>query len=291
MNQLLKTIDVTNNGKIAIEILDAIEADIHIIGVNSDLFFTADENKETARKLAMTKSNVTYNEIHSVHGHDAFLIEYKQLQKIIEPIFNEGVKKQKMKVLKFGGKSLANGKGIENTIDIISKKVALGEKITVVASARGNSTNELEEILEKASKNIAYKEQLEVFKRYQLLPAKNIDYSKEFLKLDTIFEGVQLLEDYSQKIKDEVLAQGELLSVKLIENLLKELQIKAEFTDARKLIITDENFGNANPINQTSKEKVQHYFKEHQDSIPIVTGFIGANLKNQTTTLGRNGSN
>ena len=291
MNQLLKTIDVTNNGKLAIEMLDTITADIHIVGVDSDLFFTAEENKETVKKLALTKSNVTYNEIHSVHGHDAFLIEYKQLQKIIEPIFNNDFKKQKMKVLKFGGKSLANGKGIENAIEIISKRVALGDKIIVVASARGNSTDELEEILEKASKNMAYKKQLEAFKKYQLAPAKNIDFSKEFLKLDTIFEGVQLLEDYSQKIKDEVLAQGELLSVKLIENLLKAQHINAKFTDARKLIITDENFGNANPINQTSKEKVQHYFKEHQDSILIVTGFIGANLKNQTTTLGRNGSN
>ena len=291
MNQLLRSIDVTKNKDIGNDVLDKINAHIHIVGVNSDLFFTAEENKETYQKLAITKSNVTYNEINSVHGHDAFLIEYKQLQKIIEPIFNKDYEKQKMKVLKFGGKSLANGKGISNTIEIISKKVALGEKIAVVASARGNSTDELEEILEKASKNIAYKEQLEAFKKYQLATATNIDFTKEFLKLDMIFEGVQLLEDYSHKIKDEVLAQGELLSVKLIENLLREQHINAKFTDARKLIITDENFGNANPFNQISKEKVQCYFKEHQDSIPVVTGFIGANLKNQTTTLGRNGSN
>jgi len=88
MNQLLKTIDVTNNGENSIEILDRIEAAIYIISVNSDLFFTADENKYTHQKLAITKTNITYNEIHSVHGHDAFLIEYKQLKKIIEPIFN-----------------------------------------------------------------------------------------------------------------------------------------------------------------------------------------------------------
>jgi len=47
MNQLLKTIDVTDNGKKNIEILDSITADIHIIGVNSDLFFTAEENRQT----------------------------------------------------------------------------------------------------------------------------------------------------------------------------------------------------------------------------------------------------
>ena len=289
MNQLLKTLDVTKGR--SENILDSIKANIHIIGVDSDLFFTAEENKETHKQLALTNPNVTYNEINSVHGHDAFLIEYKQLQKIIEPIFNKGFNKNKMKVLKFGGKSLANGAGLKNAIDIIVNKVESGENITVVASARGNSTDQLENILEKAANNDAYKEQFEAFKEEQLEPFKKVDYSKEFLKLETLFEGVQLLEDYSQKIKDEVLAQGELLAVKLIESLLKKQHICANATDARKLIITDENFGNANPINQTSKEKVQSYFNEHQDTIQIVTGFIGANLKNQTTTLGRNGSN
>ncbi|WKD85871.1 Bifunctional aspartokinase/homoserine dehydrogenase 1 [Polaribacter huanghezhanensis] len=291
MNQLLKSIDVTNNGKKGVEILDRIEAAIHIVGVNSDLFFTAEENKETHQKLAITKANVTYNEINSVHGHDAFLIEYKQLQKIIEPIFNKGLNKNNMKVLKFGGKSLANGEGLQNAINIIASKIEAGENITVVASARGDSTDELEEILEKAASNTSYKEQLATFKKYQLETNVQVDFSKEFLKLDTIFEGVQLLEDYSQKIKDEVLAQGELLSVKLIESLLKERNINAHAVDARQLIITDEIFGNAQPINKISKEKVQHYFKEHQTEVLVITGFIGANLKNQTTTLGRNGSN
>ena len=81
MNQLLKTIDVTIGGQKDIEILDKINANIHIIGVDSDLFFTAEENRETHKKLALTKDNVTYNEINSVHGHDAFLMEYDQLAK------------------------------------------------------------------------------------------------------------------------------------------------------------------------------------------------------------------
>mgnify|MGYP000439286603 CR=1 FL=1 len=189
MNQLLKSIDVTNNGQISETVFDKIEADIHIIGVDSDLFFTAEENKETYKKLAISNSNVTYNEINSVHGHDAFLIEYKQLEKIIEPVFKDSSEIQKMKVLKFGGKSLANGKGLENVLEIISNKVKNGEKVTVVASARGNSTDELEDILEKASKNEVYKEQLEAFKKYQSFTDETIDFSEEFSRLDTLFEG------------------------------------------------------------------------------------------------------
>ncbi|EAR13248.1 bifunctional aspartokinase I/homoserine dehydrogenase I [Polaribacter irgensii 23-P] len=291
MNQLLKTIDVTNNGQKKIEILDRIEANIYIIGVDSDLFFTAEENRETHMKLALTKENVTYSEINSVHGHDAFLMEYEQLQTMIAPIFNKGYRTKRMKVLKFGGKSLANGKGIEQAIAIILGKQQNGEKITLVASARGNATDELEEILEKAAAKVSYKRYFEDFKTNQLLPTSTVDFSKEFSILDTIFEGVSLLGDYSTKIKDEVLAQGELLSAKLIANLLQSRGIDAVATDARQFLITDENFGNAQPIESISKENVTTYFKNNADKLHIVTGFIGVNKKGETTTLGRNGSN
>lgn len=291
MNQLLKTIDVTNNVEKSAAILDAIEADIHIIGVDSDLFFTAEENRETQKLMALNKPNVTYNEINSVHGHDAFLIEYNQLQKIIEPIFNKDYKKQKMKVIKFGGKSLANDAGLENVLNIISKKYKNGENFTVVVSARGNATNQLENILEKAAQKKEYTSDFIKFKEYQQKPNFKVDLSIEFLKLETIFEGVSLLGDYSQKIKDEVLAQGELLAAKLLSSLLKELKIEANVVDARALIVTDESFGNAKPIQSISKENVTEYFKKNKNSINIVTGFIASNKKGETTTLGRNGSN
>ena len=291
MNQLLKTIDVTDGGKKDIEILNKVEANIHIIGVSSDLFFTAEENRETFKKLALTKDNVTYNEINSVHGHDAFLIEYDQLQKIIEPIFNKDYRENKMKVLKFGGKSLANGKGLAHAIEIIASKYKNGDKVTVVASARGNSTNELEAILETAAAKKEYKATFEAFKEYQQTPNNSIDFSQEFSKLETVFEGVFLLGDYSQKIKDVVLAQGELLSVKLVASLLEKQQVSANPVDARSLIITDENFGNAQPITGISKENVLRYFKDNSTKINIVTGFIASNEKGETTTLGRNGSN
>ena len=291
MNQLLKSIDVTKNNEKNIEILDKIEANIHIIGVDSDLFFTAEENRETHKKLALTKENVTYNEINSVHGHDAFLMEYDQLQKIIEPIFNKDYRAKKMKVLKFGGKSLANGEGLKNAIEIILNKYQNGEKVTVVASARGNTTDSLEAILDKAAAKKEYKTAFSTLKEYQQAPNNSVDLSEEFLKLETIFEGVSLLGDYSEKIKDEVLAQGELLSVKLVASLLQKSNVEVNVTDARALIITDENFGNALPIDAVSSENVVAYFKNNTDKLNVVTGFISSNKKGQTTTLGRNGSN
>jgi homoserine O-acetyltransferase/O-succinyltransferase len=87
MNQLLKTIDVTRNKGSFEEIAIKIEAEIHIVAINSDLFFTANENKETFEELRKLNKKVSYNEIDSIHGHDAFLIEYEQLDNLLKDIF------------------------------------------------------------------------------------------------------------------------------------------------------------------------------------------------------------
>ncbi len=289
MNQLLRTIDVTKGRDE--NVLDTIKANIHIIGVDSDLFFTAEENKETHKQLALTHPNVTYNEINSVHGHDAFLIEYKQLEKIIEPIFNKR-SKNNMKVVKFGGKSLANGEGLQSALKVISKKVANEEAIALVVSARGKTTNQLESILEKAKSSLPYLEELEALKKYQLAVDETVDLSSEFQLLGEIFKGVNLLGDYSAKVKDQVLAQGEILAAKTIAHILNSKGIKANFVDSRKLIKTNNQFGKAQLFEDASEDLVIKHFSEHPaNEIQVITGFIASNLSGETTTLGRSGSN
>ena len=86
MNHLLSTIEVTNTKNWAFE-LNKIKAQIHLVAINSDLFFLAEENKETFRELSKFNLQLTYHEIKSIHGHDAFLIEFDQLDKILRPIF------------------------------------------------------------------------------------------------------------------------------------------------------------------------------------------------------------
>lgn len=292
MNQLLKTIDVTKGRDANFKVLDTIQAKIHIVGVDSDLFFTADENRETQKQLALTHPHVTYHEINSVHGHDAFLIEFKQLERIVSSIFDCSDEIKRMKVLKFGGKSLANGKGLNQVLSIVEDRVNKGDRLTLVVSARGNATDELESILEKASHGDSYQEELQSFKKYQSELTPNIKFDAEFGRLEQLLEGVHLLGDYNQKVKDEVLAQGELLSIKVVSELLKERNINANPTDARILLKTDENFGNAEPISQLSKKNVlEHFSKYNGSTVNVVSGFIASNKNNETTTLGRNGSN
>nr|WP_238539443.1 alpha/beta fold hydrolase [Flavobacterium sp. CF136] len=94
MNQLLKTIDITRNRESFETLMSKTNANIHIIGINSDLFFTPKENQETFQELKKFKENVFYSEINSIHGHDAFLIEYKQLDHLLADIFKaETIKK------------------------------------------------------------------------------------------------------------------------------------------------------------------------------------------------------
>ncbi|WP_298513724.1 bifunctional aspartate kinase/homoserine dehydrogenase I [uncultured Kordia sp.] len=197
-----------------------------------------------------------------------------------------------MKILKFGGKSLANGKGIKNTIQIIKEKATQQEHFAVVLSARGNATDELLEMLEKAINKESYHEQLTAFKAYQSQIDRSIDFSEEFTILENLFQGVSLLGDYSEKIKDQVVSQGELISAKLVTSLLKKEGVNAHFTDTRNLIKTDDSFGNARPLDVISRKNVINHFKSHNGTtVNIVTGFIGSNQNNETTTLGRNGSN
>ncbi|MGZ9674898.1 bifunctional aspartate kinase/homoserine dehydrogenase I [Flavobacterium sp. GNP001] len=197
-----------------------------------------------------------------------------------------------MKILKFGGKSLSNGDGLNKVVAIITDKVKQGEEIAVVVSARGNATDELEQILTIASQNGDYKPLFEDFKKYQQDVYHAVDLSEEFTILEKLFEGVSLIGDYSKKIKDQILSKGELLSAKLLTAILIEKGIHARFTDTRELIKTDAKFGDAQPLEQLSKKNVVAFFKQNtENTVNIITGFIGSTTNNDTTTLGRNGSN
>jgi homoserine O-acetyltransferase len=87
MNQVLRTIDITDGKNNFLEAASKISSHIHIITINSDLFFKAEENWSTYVDLKSVKDNVAIHEIKSIHGHDAFLIEFDQLSNFLRPIF------------------------------------------------------------------------------------------------------------------------------------------------------------------------------------------------------------
>ena len=81
MNRLLKTVDTPFDS------LKKISANIHLVAVDSDIFFPAYEIENCFEHLKKDKENVFYHEIKSIHGHDAFLMEYHQLEEILKKIF------------------------------------------------------------------------------------------------------------------------------------------------------------------------------------------------------------
>lgn len=195
-----------------------------------------------------------------------------------------------MKILKFGGRSLANGKGLDTVLNIVEQKISQGEDITLVVSARGNTTDDLLEILEKAALGESYIPFFENFKEYQR--AYSLDFPQEFALLEKLFEGVSLLGDYSNKIKDQILAQGEIISAKLITHLLENRKIRSVFVDSRELLISDDHFGNAQVKENISEQRTQNFFSRlPKGAVAVITGFIASTEKGETTTLGRNGSN
>lgn len=197
-----------------------------------------------------------------------------------------------MKILKFGGKSLANGQGVDSVLSIIKKKNQQKQPIVIVVSARANTTDQLENFLEQAKQGKNISADWETFKNYQRAPSQKLNFETEFTLLENIFQGVKLLEDYSPKVKDLVLAQGELLSAKTLVTLLNQNGIKSEMVDSRKLFTTDNDFGHAHINESVSEKQTLDYFKKiSTDTTAVVTGFIAATTKGNTTTLGRNGSN
>ena len=193
-----------------------------------------------------------------------------------------------MKILKFGGKSLAN-EGIEKVIDIII--TSHKEPLSVVVSARGNTTDELEALLEKASRGEDYTADFQHLKNEQQYDPR-VSFEPEFQLLEKLLEGVSLLKDYSPKTKDLVLAQGELMSAKLVAALLKRKGLESTFVDSREIFKTDAVVGNAQIINSVSEKLTRDRFATiPSNHVVVVTGFIASTEKGDTTTLGRNGSN
>lgn len=299
MNYIMASIDIAYMGDLE-EAISKIKSEIHIVSVSSDLLFTAKEAKEAYDRLKKIDKNVYYYEINSIHGHDAFLIENNQIEEIFKNVFSENKKESeqdaKVKVLKFGGKSLAN-EHINNVLNIISKE-AKKQKIFVVLSARGTTTNQLENVLELAKKQKSWQEEYNTLKDEQNIcveDGQNL-LNNYFVEIKNILNGVSLVGDYSDQLKDRFLAYGELMSLEIVKKLLLETGISVAINDVRQWLKTDDDFGNAKVLKTTSQALfTKNNLKNDENNtgvqVELLAGFIATNEQGEITTLGRNGSN
>ncbi|RRQ45906.1 bifunctional aspartate kinase/homoserine dehydrogenase I [Chryseobacterium sp. SC28] len=204
-----------------------------------------------------------------------------------------------MKVLKFGGTSIGSLDAVNNVKLIVEKEFSKKEPLLVVCSAFSGVTNAL---LSAAEAALAQNDFAEILKKaedkhYQiisgLLPRTLQNpllmmVKVSFNEVEDILFSIKNLEELSDRIKDRLLAYGEQLSNKIIATYLQSGDFPASYQDARELIITDSNFGNAAVDFIKTNENLRNWNLENQ--IYVVTGFIAKDKNNDTTTLGRGGS-
>ncbi|TXK44148.1 bifunctional aspartate kinase/homoserine dehydrogenase I [Pontibacter qinzhouensis] len=196
-----------------------------------------------------------------------------------------------MKVLKFGGKSLGNGEPVKSAIDIIQKEQST-EAVALVISARGQSTDLLLALYAKAVAGADVTPDLENFFAYQYIKGLNLDLSSYQTELQQLLEALQLLGVTNNRIKDRVVAFGEVISALTVTELLRQQGLDAVFADARQLLVGRCVANDVAVDFALSKEKTTRFFSAlAPQQIPVITGFIASDPEGKTITLGRNGSN
>lgn len=205
-----------------------------------------------------------------------------------------------MKVFKFGGASINSIDRIQNVRKILEDHRQ--EKLLIIISAMGKTTNALEKVVD-AFYNGKTEEALQLFdavKREHITNAKYLlvtHYLPCEARLKDFFtEAEWLLHDRPVQsydyYYDQLVCIGELLSSTIVSYFLNEMRISNKWADVRDIIRTDNNFRDANIDWDFTKEKINNDIKPllENNNIVLTQGFIGATDENESTTLGREGS-
>ncbi|MEM8509804.1 MAG: bifunctional aspartate kinase/homoserine dehydrogenase I [Bacteroidota bacterium] len=205
-----------------------------------------------------------------------------------------------MKVLKFGGTSVANASNIEKVKKIVASTTT--SKQLIVVSALGGVTDLILNCLDLAAqKDRAYQDQLaEIEERHvttvkALFPLSRQSAVLGWVKgnlneLETLLEGAFLIGEKTPKLSDKIVSYGELLSSFIIATYFKSEGLSAVLKNGRELIFTDNQFGKANVDFEMTNATCQTYFSSSKESITVIPGFVATSTSGDSTTLGRGGS-
>lgn len=206
-----------------------------------------------------------------------------------------------MRVLKFGGSSVANAANIDKVVSIVLRKSGT-DKIAIVVSALGGVTDSLLKTASlAATADETYKVLLEELEQKHLelvralLPIQQQSATLSLVKqhfndLEGICDGVYLLKELSLRTQDKIVSYGELLSSQIIAAKFQSLGKDPLWVDSRHLIVTNSNYSNAVVDFTITNERIVSWFRANNAQYYVVPGFIAANLAEHTTTLGRGGS-
>lgn len=189
-----------------------------------------------------------------------------------------------IKVLKFGGTSVADAAAFERAVEIV--RANRNSPVVVVVSAMSGVTDAL----------IAVSNLEEHFERH-LQVAQTLDPEQERRFRDLIenskreiFASLPVAAT-DLRTRDEIASYGERLCAALLALVLEYHDVPASYVDARTCILTDDDHGNANPLMDEvfSRTRSLNPLLELK-RVPVLGGFIGATAEGVTTTLGRGSS-
>lgn len=206
-----------------------------------------------------------------------------------------------MKILKFGGTSVANSKNILLVENII-KKEASQNKVVVIVSALHGVTDHLIKAAEYAAvKDDSYLQVVKILEEKHLQLVRELIpvleqsswlsfVKKHFNDLEDICNGIFILGELTSRTKDKIVSYGEFLSSNIIAARLLHKGFDCLWMDASELIRTNSDFTHAKVDVNITEQNIQKYLNDHQNQIIIGPGFIAQDDNNNITTLGRGGS-
>ena len=201
-----------------------------------------------------------------------------------------------MKIMKFGGSSLSN----EHRLGMVTNIIATCDtSAIIVLSAMGGVTNTLIDMADRAVDGDTIGETLDALKQRHLNALRMLadggsqdardEVESHTKELSSILRGVTLVRECSSRTRDYVLSFGERLSCIVMTAILQQHNMSPMMVDAREIIITDNQHGNANIDFEETYRRIRERFTE-LSTLAVVPGFIASNGKGITTTLGRDGS-
>ena len=208
-----------------------------------------------------------------------------------------------MQVLKFGGSSVGSLEAINQMLSIVISRIEK-EKTIVVVSAMSGVTDELITLAQTAAQgNEAYKtiiqniEQKHLDAVHALVPNKEQSSTLSLVKqlineLESHSEALFMLKEVSMRMQDKIISYGELLSSKIISAIFESKGIKQQWVNSSELIKTNSNYFNAVVDKPLTYKNIANYFvaPENAFDLYIAPGFVGSDGDDNTTTLGRGGS-
>ena len=204
-----------------------------------------------------------------------------------------------MKILKFGGSSVATAQRIQSVIEII--KPYQKDGVAVVFSAFGGVTDALIDVSQLALQgDTTYRTKLEQLEKRHLEAVRELlsvqkqgsilaQVKIKINELEDVLHGVFLVKERTARTLDYIMSFGERLSAYIIAEAMKDRSLQATFLDAREVIRTDDQFGNARVDFDVTNKQIRSHLAEGT-SLHVITGFIGVSESGETTTLGRSGS-